>query len=68
MTEKQEIRAKSTELAIRLMGVAIGGASVDSSSRIPKYFTAEEAQQYFTAVVNLSRQFEAFILEPPGNT
>jgi hypothetical protein len=66
--DKQEIRAKSTELAIRLMGVAMGSHALEEPSKIPKFFRANEAKELFDTAVDLGKQFEAFILEAPENT
>jgi hypothetical protein len=68
MTDKQEIRAKSAELAIRLLGVAVAETEGTKRNLMPHSMRAEEAQEYFDSVTNLARQFEAFILDVPGNT
>jgi hypothetical protein len=65
MTEKQEIRAKSAELAIRLLNVAIGTQSADTHRLIPKFLQADEAQMYFDAVTDLAGKFETFISDVP---
>jgi hypothetical protein len=67
MTDRQEIRAKSAELAIRLISVAVKEAGASSKpGLLPKFLNAEDAQAYFDSVVNLGKQFEAFILDAPG--
>jgi hypothetical protein len=68
MTDRQEIRAKSAELAIRLLDVAIGPIASDKRQLIPKSTLAGEGQAYFDAVTNLAGQFETFILDVPANT
>jgi hypothetical protein len=68
MTDKQEIRAKSAELAIRLLGVAVAETEGTKRNLMPRSMREEEAQEYFDSVTNLARQFEAFILDVPGNT
>ena len=70
MTEKQEIRAKSAELAIRLLGIALGSGTDGGIKRnlMPAFIKAEAAQTYFDSVTNLAKQFEAFILDFPENT
>jgi hypothetical protein len=67
MTDRQEIRVKSAELAIRLIGVAVKEVEASTKpSLLPKFLNAEEAQPYFDSVVNLGKQFESFILDAPG--
>jgi hypothetical protein len=69
MTDKQDIRAKSAELAIRLLDIARAEAGVDPKrSLLPRSMITKEAQEYFDSVINLARQFEAFILDVPENT
>jgi hypothetical protein len=70
MTDRQEIRAKSAELAIRLLGVAMGVGADGGTKRslMPNFIKTEEAQAYFDSATNLARQFEAFISDSPGNT
>jgi hypothetical protein len=70
MTDKQEIRAKSAELAIRLLGVAMRSGTDGGIKRslMPGFMQTEKAQAYFDSVTNLARQFEAFISDSPGNT
>jgi hypothetical protein len=68
MTDKQEIRAKSAELAIRLIAVAAGTQPERANSLMPKALMAEAAQGYFDTVTNLAKQFEAFITDFPGST
>jgi hypothetical protein len=71
MTDRQEIRAKSAELAIRLFNAAMGTAGIDEGierNHMPGIFKAESAQRYFDSVASLAKQFEAFILDSPGNT
>jgi hypothetical protein len=65
MTDTQEIRAKSAELAIRLLDVAIGSQLPDNRHLMPKFLQADEAQAYFDAVINLAKKFEPFIFNDP---
>jgi hypothetical protein len=69
MTDRQEIRAKSAELAIRLLDVAVAAAGEGTKRNLmPHSMSTKEAQEYFDSAINLAKQFEAFILDVPGNT
>ncbi|MDR0572778.1 MAG: hypothetical protein LBG96_01895 [Tannerella sp.] len=69
MTDRQEIRAKSAELAIRLLDAALTDAGEGIKRNLmPRSMSTQEAQEYFDSVINLAKQFEAFILDTPGNT
>jgi hypothetical protein len=70
MTDRQEIRAKSAELAIRLLGVTmVSGADEGTKRRLmPVSIRVEEALSYFDPVTDLAKRFEAFILDSPGDT
>jgi hypothetical protein len=57
MTEKQEIRAKSAGLAIRLLGMALGSGTDGGIKRdpMPAFIKSEVAQTYFDSVTNLAK-------------
>jgi hypothetical protein len=63
MTDRQEIRAKSAELAIALMGLVFKLPMVDMS----KEDEVGEFDNAFKYVKHFSKEFEKFILETPDS-
>ena len=59
MTDRQEIRVKSTELAIRLMGLA------GPFKPMPKSMKEEELNELFNGIRLFTDRIENIILEPP---
>ena len=60
MTDRQEIRVKSVELAIDLMKVTVG-----TSHSIPKGMTEAQAKIFTDCAIVFAERFEKFILETP---
>jgi hypothetical protein len=68
MTEKLEIRAKSMEMAIKLLGLAIeknaANITKDGKIGIERPFVLGTADELFDDASSLSKKIEAFIQEP----
>jgi hypothetical protein len=67
MTEKQEIRAKSMELAVKLLGLAVekNAANIIKEHRVglEQPFVWGTAEALFDDTSNLSKKIETFIQE-----
>ena len=65
MTE-QEIRAKSLELAIRLIGVAGGKQSIGVTRNLMPEDTPQDTNELVEKAFDIGKKFEAFILKAPN--